>query len=247
MSTSMTLGELRTAARQRADMVNSQFVTDSEFNSYLNQSYFELYDLLVQKYGNDYYVAPPLLIPTDGSSMFYPLPDGTNYSAAPAFYKILGLDLQLSPGSPPSYVTVKPFAFIDRNRYAVPNFQSFYGITNLRYRIKGNQLWLTPIPAGNQVLQLWYVPTLTTLGLDSDQCQGVSGWTEYIIIDAAIKAMQKEESDVSVLMSQKQAMILRIEAAAENRDAGSPSAVTDARWSDGSMPTGNGSGFGGSW
>ena len=40
---------------------------------------------------------------------------------------------------------------------------------------------------------------------------------EYVITDAAIKMMQKEESDTSVLQLQKAALIRRIEAAAENR------------------------------
>ena len=61
MATTMTLAELREASRQRADQENSQFISDSELNSYINQSYFELYDILVQSYGDDYYVANPVL------------------------------------------------------------------------------------------------------------------------------------------------------------------------------------------
>ncbi len=61
-----------------------------------------------------------------------------------------------------------------------------------------------------------------------DQIDGVNGWEEYIVVDAAIKALQKEESDVSVLMAQKAALTRRIEGAAANRDAGSPLSVTDA-------------------
>lgn len=233
MATTMTLAQVRLASQQRSDMVNSDFISTAEWNSYINQSYFELYDLLVQKYGDDYFVAEPVEIPMDGSSYLYPLPDGTLYSGAPAFYKLLGVDLQLvNNGSPGTFVTVKPFSFQDRNRYAVPNFQSFYGVTNLRYRLQGNNLWLTPTPASGQTIQLWYVPRLTQLVDDDDTVDGISGWTEYIIIDAAIKAMQKEESDVSVLFAQKQAMIQRIEAAAENRDAGNPACVTDSRSSD---------------
>jgi len=48
---------IRTAAKQRADLVASQFVTDPEWNSNINASLQELFDMLVQKFGNDYYVA----------------------------------------------------------------------------------------------------------------------------------------------------------------------------------------------
>lgn len=238
MATTMTLTELIAAVRQRADMVNSQFCTDSELTSYINQSYFELYDLLVSRYGDNYYVKnPPYTFTTDGTTFQYPLPSD--------FLKILGLDLALA-NSQDSFVTIKPFMFADRNRYAVPNFQSFYGVTNLRYRLNGNYLWLTPVPAANQLLRLWYIPRMATLSAGSDTADGISGWTEYIIVDAAMKALAKEESDVSYLMADKASLIQRIEAAAENRDAGSPPKVADSVYNDYFWPTnGNGSGDGG--
>lgn len=218
MATTMQLSDLRTAVRQRADMVGSQFVTDAELNSYINQSYFELYDLIVQKYGDNYYVQTPYSFTTDGVNQYFNLPSD--------FYKLLGVDLALST-TLDSFVTIRPFNFSERNRYAIPNFQSFYGVTNLRYKLNANQLWLTPIPSSGQTIRIFYVPKMTTLSADGDTVDGISGWTEYIIIDAAIKAMQKEESDVSVLAMQKQAMIQRIESAAENRDAGQPATVSD--------------------
>ncbi len=237
MATTMTLLELQTAVRQRADMVNSTFISDSELTSYINQSYFELYDLIVTKYGNNYYAAQPYQFTTDGTNQFYDLPAN--------FYKLLGVDLALS-NSQDSFVTLKPFNFIERNRYSVPNFQSFYGVTNMRYRIQDDQLWLNPLPAAGQLIQLWYVPVMVTLSAPTDTVQGVSGWTEYIIVDAAIKCLQKEESDVSVLMAQKQALITRIDYAAENRDAGSPATVSDSRmaFDGGGFDGMNGSGWG---
>lgn len=234
-STTLQLSDLITAVRQRADFVNSQFVTDAELTSYINQSYFELYDLLVQKYGDNYYVQSPYIFVTDGINQFFTLPTD--------FYKLLGVDLALA-STLDSWVTIRPFNFSDRNRYAVPNFQSFYGVTNMRYRLNGSQLWLTPIPAANQSIRVWYVPELVTLVNPTDTVDGVSGWTEYIIVDAAIKALAKEESDVSPFMIQKAALITRIEAAAENRDAGSPPTVADGQWSDLWWPTGSGSGYG---
>lgn len=253
MATTMTLAELRAATRQRADQVNSQFVTDSELNSYVNQSYFELYDLLIQKYGDNYFSADPVIFATDGSSRQFPLPNGTltftngrtgaSGYVAPGFYKLLGVDLMLA-NQAQSFVTIRPFNFADRNRYAVPNFQSFYGVTNLRYKLNGEFLWLTPTPAAGQNIQIWYVPRLSPMTTDASTADGISGWTEYIICDAAIKCMQKEESDVSVLFAQKAALIQRIEAAAENRDAANPMTVSDGQWSDLWWPTGNGGGYG---
>lgn len=245
MATTMTLTQLMTAVRQRADMVPASytpaltgddfFVTEPELISYINQSYFELYDLLVSAFGNNYYVASPYSFTTDGVNELFALPSD--------FYKLLGVDLSLSGGTPGSWLTVKHFEFNDRNRYSVPNFQAFYGVTNLRYRLNGANLWLTPTPASGQSIQLWYVPRMTTLSALSSTADGISGWTEYIICDAAMKCLQKEESDVSVLMAEKQALKLRIEAMAENRDAGPPPKVVDNQSSDLWWP-GNGIGNG---
>jgi hypothetical protein len=64
----LTLLQIRDLCKQESDMVNSSFLSDAEWNSYINQSYYELYDLLVQKYGNDYFVQTPYTFITDGVS-----------------------------------------------------------------------------------------------------------------------------------------------------------------------------------
>lgn len=216
----MSLGQLRLLAQQRSDMVNSQYITVPEWNTYINQSYFELYDILIQAYGNEYYVAAPYQFTTDGS---------VGYSLPTDFYKLLGVDLNVNSANN-AWVTINKFNFIDRNRYVYPqNNVNALGVPGLRYRLVGNNLQFIPTPSSGQILQLWYIPRMSQLLQDTDICDGVSGWTEYIIVDAAIKAMQKEESDVTVLALQKQALIDRIQAAAENRDAGQPDTISDTR------------------
>lgn len=231
-----TLGAVRLAAQQRADMINNNFVTLQEWNDYINHSYAELYDILVQIYADDYFMTASVF-QTDGRiSGLYPLPND--------FYKLMGIDLALgttTPNSNPNgWLTLKKFVFIERNRYIYGNVPvSFLGLQNLRYRIEGNYVEFIPQPAGNQTLRYRYIPRAVTLLADSDILDGISGWDEYVIVDAAIKAMQKEESDVSVLMAQKMALIKRIESAASNRDAGEPEFVSDVRklngayWGDG--------------
>lgn len=246
MSTTMQLSDLMLAVRQRSDQLPSGytattngntglFITDQELISYINQSYFELYDLLVSKYA-DYYVHTPIFtFTTDGTSDHYPLPTD--------FYKLRGVDLALA-NTNDSFVTIHPFELADRNRYSVPNFQSFYGVTNLRYRLDGDNLWLTPTPASGQTIRILYTPRMTQLANLTDTADGISGWTEYIIVDASIKAYQKEESDVSVLMAQKAALIQRIDAMAQNRDSTNPPKVSDNLYNDMWWPTGSGDGRG---
>lgn len=234
----MCLVQLRLAAQQRADRVNSQFVTTPEWNSYINQSLFELYDLLVDQYGEDYFIAPPVTFNTNGTTQLYPLPDGNTFFTAadgspvkaPAFYKLTGVDLGVNTG-PNGYVTLSKFNFIDRNRYFYPNTASTqYGVFNMSYRLVGDKMEFIPVPSNNQPIRLWYIPRMTQLLKDTDiTTQGVSGWLEYVIVDAAIKALQKEESDVTILAAQKDMLKRRIEAASMNRDAGQPDTISATR------------------
>jgi hypothetical protein len=224
---SLSLKEMRLMAQQRADRVNSNFVTTSEWNSYLNQSLTELYDIMETTY-EDYFLATAITFVTDGSSD-YALPNGTNYSSALPFYKLVGIDLGLSSDNN-ARVTVNKFNFIDRNKYVYPSITSTYmGVFNMRYRVMGDYLKFIPTPSAGQYVTMWYVPRMTKLLRDTDVSNGVNGWLEFAIIDAAIKALQKEESDVSVLAAQKTAIIERITTSAMNRDVGAPDTISGTR------------------
>lgn len=231
------LGSLRLQAQQRADRVNSNFVTLPEWNSYINQSYFELYDLLVTVY-EDYYMADVFTFQTNGTDSKYPLPNGVipslnESTPAKGMYKLQGVDLGIA-NNDNAWVTLKKFDFIQRNRYVYPSITStFLGVFNMRYRVMGNNLLFIPTPAAGQYVRVWYVPRMERLLKDTDMADGVSGWTEYIIVDAAIKALEKEESDTSLLMAQKAALIDRINSSAMNRDIGQPDTISPTRRSDG--------------
>lgn len=209
----VTLAQLRTRARQRADMESTGFVTDSELNTYINASYAELYDLMVSKYSEDYFVAPAHTFTTTLNVDKYPLPAD--------FYKLLGVDFQINSSN---WISVKRFEFSERN---LPQIWEAYTPETIRYRVFGDNILLSPVPAAGQSLRAWYIPLPETLSADSDSFSGINGFEEYVVIDAAIKMLTKEESDTSQLFMEKQAMRFRIEQMAEARDVAFPSTVQD--------------------
>jgi hypothetical protein len=307
----VTLGSIRLQAMQRADMVNSQFIPVCEMNQYISQSYKELYDLLVTSYGSRYYLAQPYIFSAavggsiQGQGTLFPLPDGvTTFSinpqtglpsttAAPPFYKGLGVDMQSgAPANPANWVTVDRFVFNERNRYGYLGAGQAgysYGIYQLKYSYEGSNLWLTPIPASNLYIQLWYIPeptnlqvnlpvtttinsgvltlsdtsqlavgmsaqvlgvqpatytitalTATTITLsgytaavsgsaifsfwsDTTTFDGISGWEDFVVVSAAIKAMNKQEGDTSALGAEMAGIRERIITTAADRDIGKPS------------------------
>ena len=315
----VTVQDLILQIRRESDQQNSGFISDLEIATHINNSGKELYDIMVVSYGDNYFLAPPANFTTDNIRDTFPLPDGVqtfndgnqNPFIAPPFFKLAGVDLQLG-ATPQSYVTLRTFPFGERNKFAVPNFASFYGFTNIRYILYGmTSIWFTPLPAAGLTIRLRYVPrmpnivssfvvngtigtpTLTTTDLLSPQIgqnifgygipdgatiidiptpgtltlsinitapivnkvvqvfsytqtmDWVNGWEEYIVVDAAIKILGKEESDVQVLGGRKAALLGRIQSVAINRDQGEPGRTVDTTgnylW--GGDGTSNGDGY----
>lgn len=121
-----------------------------------------------------------------------------SYPVPEDFYKILGVDYLRSA----QYYPMDKFNFREREAY----------------------LTQPTIPAS----KLWYVPVITRLVDDTDTIDGVNGWEEWLILDAAIKCMAKEESDPSTLMQQWKAADDRISTMRKDRDQGQPGTTTDS-------------------
>lgn len=216
----ITLSELRTACRQRADMENSNFITDSELNSYINSSIAELHDILVQSYGEDYYVKDITFTSTAQQEEY----DLTTVITDDDFYKLRGIDAKLNGDD---WFTLQRFNFNERNRFQNFGVWDYLGITNVRYRLLGNKVRFSPAPDSEIQIRIWYIPVAEKLSADSDELRDFNQYSEYVITDACIKMLAKEESDASVFIAQKADLKRRIEEAANNRDAGANDSITD--------------------
>jgi hypothetical protein len=217
---SITLAQLKQQSRERADMLDSQFVTDSELVSYINSSIAELHDILIQSYGEDYRIKD-VEFQTVSQQADYDL---STVVTDDDFYKLRGLDAQLNGDD---FFTLQPFNFNERNRFQHFGAWDLLGITNVRYRVLGNNIRFAPIPDNNVTVKLWYIPVAQKLALDTDTLDDINQYAEYVVVDAAIKMLNKEESDTAVLREQKDALKRRIEEASNNRDVGAGDAVSD--------------------
>jgi hypothetical protein len=259
----INLGYLRYQARLRADMLKSNFVTNDEWNFMINNSIMELYDILVAKFGEDYFLAPPLIIQSN-SALAYPLPNGMNYpnmdgipnptgAFAPACFKVYGMDFNsygAQINNTQGWVSMSRFNWADHNKYnillgaASNNVSGQY--CSFQFREMGEQVYIIPSNSG-QYFRLWYVPVNSQLLLDTDMMPfGYSAWWEFVTVDAAAKALEKRQfyDQAQVLMNRKQALEMRIEVTAANRNVGQPNCSTNSR---GTMGDPNFSGPGGSF
>jgi len=208
----LSLAALRLACQQRADMVGMSttgFITQQEWNSYINASLYELYDILIATYGNDYFTSSyDITVAGPGD---YILPDN--------LYKLLGVD-QIDGNRS---ITLKPFNFSARNNSTLVS----YTISGRYIRIRGDV---------HATVRIWFIPKLPPMVQETDTFDFISGWQEYVVTDVAIKALQKEQSPIDELLVQKAALKKRIESMAENRDAGSSIPMADVNspygWED---------------
>ena len=140
MTDFVALNTLRDEARQRADQVNSEFVTDAELNGYLNNSWSELYDILVSKYQDDYFLTSTSITVTSGTS---------SYSLPSDFYKARGVDLNINDNQ---NTPLQRYTFADRTRDSLVRYAR-----DVKYRIQANNIVFAPSPSNNTAT-LWYIP-----------------------------------------------------------------------------------------
>jgi hypothetical protein len=207
----VTLATLRTRARQRADMANTAFVSDSELTTLVNESADELHDLLVSKLGDDYFTKV---------GAFSTVANVETVSLPVDFLKLLGVELQ----SGSDWVTLRRYMQTERNSFR--SALVFPGNWP-RYRLEAGLVRFLPAPAGVLNGRFIYIPSRTQLSADGDTFEGFNGWETYIVVDVARKCLEKEESDASHLVAEKAAVMARIEVAAANRDAGEPQKLVD--------------------
>jgi len=213
MPRTATLSSLRDQVRKRADVENSTArFPDAELNTYINQSWTELYDLIIESGGESY------LNSTQISTS-----NGTDTYSLPAdFYKVRGVDVDVGGPGP---LPMRQFSFEERNFYLY-NSGWQYG-RPVRYRLYGANIKFIPKPSGVYTVTVWYYPTPTSMVSDSDTIDGVSGWEEYVVIDAAVKVLTKDDRDASLLVGAHGAVRQRIVDMAMNRNAGEPERVDD--------------------
>ena len=235
MARSRTIVELIAEVRQRADMTNSDFVTDAEVTRYINESISDLYDMLIAAQGQEWYIKE-YAFTTLANQDTYQIPTAQN------FYLLLGVDINAESGLP---VPIRPYMLDERH-----DRRTYYGRASwlrerLRYRMSGNiesdpaavdpvgtyhhQITLAPEPPAGRVVTLLFIPHAPSLSelRPTDVWDGFNGWEEYAIVDAAIKCLEKEESSTIALDRRKQRLIDRINGLASAHDDGFPERVVD--------------------
>ena len=205
--TAVTLATLRTRARERADMPAAGFIPDSAtgIDAFINEGVQRLHEKLCEAFSSNY---------TQNSSAFTVA--GETVALPADFYKLLGVDLNLSDGTK---ATLQRFERGMRNVYR--------NAVCTHYELAGSNLRLLPTPANGTTGTIWYLPIATVLSLVGDTINFPNGWERYVVLYAAIQMKLKQESDVRDLRYELEKMEAELQAIADRRDLASPAHAVD--------------------
>ena len=168
------LQQLALSVRQRADLGGQQNafggnsaenITDSEMVTMLNASYGWVWDVLSQKFPENYSWG------NGGQSnaftgYSFPIVQGTYiYNTPFDLYKVKGIDLALD-SSGQNWASVRPFTLKERNLFSFPLFTTlaYAGWQNMRWQLQGNLIQMLPqvgpLPG---LMRMLYTPCCPTL------------------------------------------------------------------------------------
>jgi hypothetical protein len=222
MARTETAGNLITRAKERADMENSNFISDAEWYRSLNVWTAKLWNKLV-KADPDRYTREETFT-ADGSTQ--------DFSVAADYYGTVGVDY-ISDSSEGIYVPLPRLYGEEEHRIMQLQSSTPVGYT-FRYNSTTPSTQLIRIlPTPDEDVRHRYIvapPSYATDGTDSAELViGVAGFEEYVVIGMAIDARIKEESSVVQLRHSLAEMDAHLEEAAENRSIDSAGHVHDSR------------------
>lgn len=207
-------------AQTRLQMRNASFVASgmagvietADADQMIVDAAAELYELLVVSFERWFTVST-----TNGTT----IASGADSFALPAdFLRLDGLDFKDTTGD---WIEVLPFVFGERNERVMSGSR--------RYDIVGSTLVVRPSDQAPGLYRLWYTPRFPGLASDGASFDGINGWEEYVVTDAAIRQRDAEESDTAQLQDRKAALMRRIERAAKQRNTARPRKPRDVRGS----------------
>lgn len=223
----VTLDKLMYSARAYADMQGSQFITDPELITYINNAatkYWDLINELDQDYNYKSYI-----FTLNNNQISYPLPSD--------FLYIRGVDINASGisvnASTDNWTSIDRYMLSERNQYRGYGVVRYATRSILKYNITGQNIEFIPIPTGNQSCRLLYTPVVPDLAVLTDTIDGINGFDDYIAMKAAQRMLAKEESDVSWITMEIMDFEKKVKRDADRRNRDRGDRVSDVTTLDG--------------
>lgn len=226
----VTLSQLRSRARRRADMESTATPTDAQVDEEINNSIRRLHAKVVPLAEDQF--TETVIVATVAGVRWVALPGefltlrAVEWlpSATPVLPAILteGGDEIVTEAGDPIYLesgeatvtgsedaeTIERFALQSRAKYT--SSTGWACDRPVAYRLVGRssshvgRMELVPTPTARHAVRLWYVPVAATLANDADTYDGFSGFDQWVVADVAAWLLSTEESDASACVSERE-------------------------------------------
>ena len=217
MASSVTLAQLRLDARLYADQrpgSASSFITETELTRLVNGKVKELYDLLLEARGCEYYATEATIAIAAGTPR-YDLPAN--------FYQLSSVTLEWTDLD---FELLFPVT-ANRQRTPYQTWRLWSRYEPKAFRLRASQLEFLPTPTGDVTCRIQYAPTFTELSADGDTFDFINGWEKMVTLGVAIEMRAIEKRTANDLMGMYQEQRDRIETLKTERDQETPKEVID--------------------
>jgi hypothetical protein len=221
---SKTLLQLRQDARRAVGLTaDADAVSDLTLDEYINQSYHELYDLIIDADDGRIFTENATNPPVVGEFSFR-LPGD--------FYRLISCHVRRGERwIPAERADASEYAELASSvsRYHRPKYYTRWKITTGEWFI-----FVFPSP-GTESLAVTYFPKPLELSIDSDSLDNPASWLSFVVYGAAIKMLNQLERDPSAQLMELKRLGQRIQDSVADLDMNSPAFVrdTDGRYDGG--------------
>lgn len=210
MARTRTRLELRTALRVRADIVNSEHISNDSLNEMLNGSIAALHALCVEAGEDDF--ATSVAVATVAGTATYTV----------ELYKVRSVHILGSSG----FRRELP-------RFTLAELPALQGDSGapygepVAYRMIGGKIMLAPTPQAVFSITIYGVNASADLASDVATLDGRDGWEEWVLWDCTAKCNIIEETDPRPAQAEREKVEARILAQMRRLDQAKPHRVKD--------------------
>jgi len=192
LARTFTLAQVRDRVRELVDAEQMRAVSDAELNRRISSSYARYYAKLVRT---------GLGFPTEITATITATPGIDTYALPPDHFSTMRVDY-ITGGI---YIPLQEIDIREIHEAQAPGSPSSF------FRLAGPNLILYPAPTAGDSYRHIYAPAPDDLTTDTQSLDGVCGWEEAVILDAAIRAAMKWEGDTNDLRAERNALDERID------------------------------------
>ena len=211
MASLVSLQTLQTRVLQRANLEGAfALISTTELNDMINASLARWYDIVrLTTFGGQMYRSQQSITILNNQSL---------YALATDFLALLSVDIFPAGLGANQAFMAQPYQEEQHNMFR--NVGVWAVGYPLLYQLQGTSINFIPTPLASTAVQVNYVPVAPVLVNITDTFDSVNAWDEWIVLDAAMKALTKDgQTDiVSLLRAERAEWEAAIRAAVPSRD-----------------------------